>query len=139
MKQYWLTTISVLAGAFLVVLPILGGEGFERTKGAGREDEPATFLILLMIVVGVLMLAGLWWLRTGRFSETVNLSLVGVGLVVFGLYLFWFLFIPTALALIVLWFGIVKRGLVTELRPTPPPSFETSDDSLGRRLWRLLN
>ena len=71
------------------------------------------------MVVGVLLLAGLWWLRTGRFSETVNLSLVGVGLVVFGLYLFWALFIPTALALIILRFGIVKRGLVTELRPAP--------------------
>ncbi len=113
MKQHRLTAISVLIGALLVVLPILGGLFGEE------DDEPAAVLIVLMIVVGVLMLAGLWWLRTGRFSEKVNLSLVGVGLVFFGFFFWWFLFIPTALALLVIWFGIVKRGLVTELRPVP--------------------
>jgi len=42
---------------------------------------------------------------------------VGVGLVVFGVFFFWLLLIPTALALIVIWFGIIKGGLITELRP----------------------
>ncbi len=118
-KEYRLTAFSVLAGASLVVLPILGGLfSGSRGRGAGEGVSRAVAIPSFM-VVGVLLLAGLWWLRTGRFSETVNLSLVGVGLVVFGLFLFWLLFIPTALALIVLWFGIVKRGLVTELRPAP--------------------
>ena len=119
MKEHRLTAISVLAGAVLVVGPILGWL-FSGSRGRGAGSGPPRVVsIPLFMVVGVLLLAGLWWLRTGRFSETVNLSLVGVGLVVFGLYLFWALFIPTALALIVLRFGIVKRGLVTELRPAP--------------------
>ncbi len=115
MKQYWLTAISVLIGAQLVVLPILGG------LFGDEEDDSGAVLILqgLMVVVGFLMLAGVWWLRNGRFSETVDLSLIGVGLVVFGVFFFWILLVPTALALIVLWFGVVKRGLVTELNPTP--------------------
>ncbi len=115
MKQYWLTAISVLIGAQLVVLLILGG------LFGDEEDDSGAVLILqgLMVVVGFLMLAGVWWLRNGRFSETVDLSLIGVGLVVFGVFFFWILLVPTALALIVLWFGIVKRGLVTELNPTP--------------------
>ena len=115
MKQHRLTAISVLIGALLVVLPILGGLFGDEDAGIVYEAGA----IVLMIVVGVLMLAGLWWLRTGRFSETVNLSLVGVGLVVFGVFFWWMLLIPTALALIVIWFGIVKRGLVTELPPVP--------------------
>ncbi len=118
-KEYRLTAFSVLAGASLVVLPILGGLfSASRGRGAG-EGVSRVVAIPSFMVVGVLLLAGLWWLRTGRFSETVNLSLVGFGLVVFGLYLFWLLLIPTALALFVLWHGIVKRGLVTELRPAP--------------------
>ena len=60
----------------------------------------------------------LWWLRIGRFSDAVCLTLIGVGLVAFGVLFFWMLLIPTAVALIVVWFGIVKGGLVTELRPT---------------------
>jgi len=113
MKQYWLTATSVLMGTLLVVLPILGG------FFGDSEDAPATVWMVLLVVVGVLMLAGLWWMREGRFSETVCLSLIGVGLVAFGFFFFWLLLIPTALALVVIWFGIVKRGLVTELRPAP--------------------
>jgi len=113
MKQYWLTAISVLVGALLVVLPILGA-----LFGDSEDDgAPSAVLIVLIIVVGVLMLAGLWWLREGRFSEAFCLSLVGVGLVNFGVFFFWLLLIPTALALIVIWFGIIKGGLITELRP----------------------
>ncbi len=113
MKQYWLTAISVLVGALLVVLPILGA-----LFGDSEDDgAPSAVLIVLIIVAGVLMLAGLWWLREGRFSEAFCLALVGVGLVVFGVFFFWLLLIPTALALIVIWFGIIKGGLITELRP----------------------
>ena len=115
MKQYWLTAISVLVGALLVVLPILGA-----LFGDSEDDgAPSAVLIVIIIAVGVLMLAGLWWLREGRFSETVCLSLISIGLVAFGFFFFWLLLIPTALALIVLWFGIVKRGLVTELHLAP--------------------
>lgn len=113
MKQHWLTATSVLMGTLLIALPILGAI-FGDTED---EEAPAAVWIVLVIVVGVLMLAGLWWLREGRFTETVCLSLIGVGLVGFGLFFFWLLLIPTALALVVLWFGIVKRGLVKELRP----------------------
>jgi hypothetical protein len=114
MKQYWLTIVSGLIGAFSVVLAV--------SVLLFNEDETSAgyaFLLSLLILIGVLMLAGLWWLRDGRLSETICLSLVGVGLVAFGVTWFWMLFIPTVVALIVLWFGIVKRGLVVELRPIP--------------------
>ena len=89
-----------------------------------NDDDTSTgyaILLSLLILIGALMLAGLWWLREGRFSETVCLSLVGVGLVAFGALWYWMLYIPTAVALIVMWFGIVKRGLVMELRPIRDP------------------
>lgn len=115
MKQHWLTVTSVAMGTLLVVLPILGA-----IFGDTQDNEaPPAVLIVLIIAVGILMLAGLWWLREGHFTETVCLSLIGIGLVAFGLFFFWLLLIPTALALVVIWFGIIKRGLVTELRPAP--------------------
>lgn len=113
MKRYWLAITSAIIGGLLVIFPILGvlfGED---------EDAPVAVLILSLIVIGGMMMAGLWWLRTGRFGETVSLTLVGVGLATFGLFFFWMLLIPTALALIVIWFGIIKGGLVAELRPAP--------------------
>jgi hypothetical protein len=113
MKKYWLTAISALMGTMLVVFPILGAL-FGDTEG---DEAPPAALFVLIIAAGVLMLAGLWWMREGRFTETVCLSLIGIGLVAFGFFFFWLLLIPTALALVVIWFGIVKRGLVTELRP----------------------
>jgi len=113
MKYYWLTIVSGLVGAFSVVLAI--------SVLLFNDDEVSTghaVLLWSLILIGALMLAGLWWLRVGRFSETVCLSLVGVGLVAFGVIWYWML-LPPAVALIVAWFGIVKRGLVVELRPIP--------------------
>ncbi len=114
MQRYRLTIISVLLGALLVVFPIIG----ILFESDATTTEKAV-AVPLFVVAGVVLLAGLWWLRTGRFNETVGLTLVGVGSVSAGVSLFWLFLIPTVLALIVLWFGIVKRGLVAELRPAP--------------------
>jgi len=111
-KQYWLTIVSGLVGALSVVLAV--------SVLLFNDDDTSTgyaVLLSLLILTGALMLVGLWWLRDGRFSETVCLSLVGVGLVAFGAMWYWMFFIPTAVALIVMWFGIIKRGLIVELRP----------------------
>jgi hypothetical protein len=110
MRRYWLTTISLLIGALLVLLPLTAINSGEASTAAKAVLIPTT------IAVGVAALAGLWGLRAGRFGEATCLSLVGVGLAVFGLGFFWMFLIPTALAAVVFWFGIVKRGLVTELR-----------------------
>jgi hypothetical protein len=114
MKRYWLTIVSGLIAVLQVVLAIS-----VLLFDTGDTSTGDVVLLWLLISIGALMLAGLWWLRDGRFSETVGLSLVGVGLVAFGAMWYWMLFVPTAAALIVLWFGIVKRGLVVELRPAP--------------------
>lgn len=113
MRRFWLTAIAVLVGGSLVAGAI---------SGFIVEDPPTVVrwvVIPLFLVLGVAVLTGVWGLRSGRFSDTVSLSLVGVGSVVWGVAFFWMLLIPTALALLLIWFGIVKRGLVTELRPVP--------------------
>ena len=117
MKKYWLTAISILAGGLLVTASTLGPI-FGDWEGSATSNA---LVIALLLSAGVTFLAGLWWLRESRFSDSVCLSPVGVGMVIFGVFFFWLLLIPTVLALIVLWFGIVKRGLVTELRPAPTP------------------
>ncbi len=114
MQRYWLTIISVLIGALLVIFPFIG---ILFESDATTTDKAVA--VPLFVLAGLVLLVGLWWLRTGRFNETVGLSLIGVGLVSAGVVLFWLILIPTVLGLIVLWFGIVKRGLVTELRPAP--------------------
>ena len=111
MRRYWLTAIVVLIGASSIIgpLPVVVSE------------DPSTVVrwvvVPLGLVLGVAVLTGVWGLHSGRFSETVSLSFVGVGSVVWGVGFFWMLLVPTVLALLLIWFGIVKRGPVTELHP----------------------
>ena len=67
--------------------------------------------------ITTLTVFGVWNLWGGRSIDTLSLSLISVGVAMFGLAWFWMLLIPSALAVVVIWFGIVKGGLVTELRP----------------------
>ena len=54
MKRNWLTATSALIGVLLVVLPILGG-----MFGDPDEASDAAYLFIpLLIVIGVLLLAG---------------------------------------------------------------------------------
>jgi hypothetical protein len=115
MRKHWFTAISILAGSLLVLSSTLGPI-FGDWEGSAISNA---VVIALLLSAGVALLAGLWWLRESRFSDSICLTFVGVGMVIFGVFFFWMLLVPTVLALIVLWFGIVKRDLVTELRPAP--------------------
>jgi hypothetical protein len=70
-----------------------------------------------MGVAALALLGGLWFLRSGRLSTRVCLAAIVVGLLG-GIVWFWMV-IPPLVALVVFWFGIVKGGLVTELRTAP--------------------
>lgn len=110
MKRYWLTGLTVLLGVFLLFLAV----------AFVFEDEPETsgsekaFGVIVMAVLGLALLGGLWFLRSGRLSTRVCLGAIAVGLVG-GIIWFWMV-IPPLVALVVFWFGVVKGGLITELR-----------------------
>ena len=114
MKQYWITTLTVFIGAAMVILAILA-----MLFGEDMSGVAVNVLLALLMVMGALTLVGVVNLRRGHSGDVLSLSLIGVGVAAFGLAWFWMLFIPSALALVVLWFGIVKGGLVRELRPVP--------------------
>ena len=112
MKQHWITTLTVFVGALTLILAVLG-----RLFGEDMSGAALNVLLSALMVVGVFTLFGVWNLRGGRSIDMLSLSLISVGVAMFGLAWFWMLLIPSALAVVVIWFGIVKGGLVTELRP----------------------
>ena len=60
----------------------------------------------------------MWLLREGR-STWVAYTLIVVVTLFMGIGLFWLFFIPTVLAVVIVFFGVVRGGLVRELRPSP--------------------
>ena len=109
MKRHWLTGLTVILGVFLLFLAF----------AFGFEDDPATsgqeraFGVVVNAVLGLALLGGFWFLRSGRLPTSVSLGVIVVGLFG-GLIWFWMVF-PLTVALVVLWFGVVKGGLVREL------------------------
>ena len=65
-ELYWLTIVSGMVGAFSVILAIS-----VLLFDTGDPSTGDVIFLWLLMLIGALMLAGLWWLRDGRFSETV--------------------------------------------------------------------
>jgi hypothetical protein len=92
----------------------------ERYVAFAVENEPGTsgqeraFGVIVMGLAALLLLGGLWYLRSGRLSTRVCLGAVTVGLLG-GVVWFWMV-IPPIVGLVVFWFGVAKGGLVRELR-----------------------
>lgn len=110
-KKYWMTGLSVLLGLFLLFLAVaIAVEGDAEASAA-----ETAFGVIVDVVLGVALLGGLWLLRQGRSSQAVALGAIAFGLIG-GLIWFWMI-VPPIVALVVLWFGVIRRGLVRELAP----------------------
>lgn len=108
-KRYWLTGLAVILGAFLLFLAVaIAFESEPETSGPEKA-----FGVIVNAVLGLSLLGGLWFLRSGRFSTRVCVVAIMVGLVG-GVVWFWMV-IPLIVSAVVLWFGVVKGGLVREL------------------------
>lgn len=111
-RRYWLSGLAVLLGVFLLLLAIaIAVDNDPAVSGAERA-----FGVIVDAVLGVALLGGLWLLHQNRLPRSVSVSLIAAGLMG-GLIWFWML-IPPAVALTVLWFGVVKGGLARELTTT---------------------
>ena len=82
--------------------------------GESTSGQERAFGVVANGVFAIALLGGLWFLRSGRVSTSVSLGGIVLGLLG-GIVWFWML-IPPILAFVVLWFGVVKGGLMRELR-----------------------
>ena len=111
-KRHWLTGLAAVLGLFLLFLSIaIAVESDPETSGGERA-----FGVIVDAVLGLSLLGGLWLLRRGGSHRSVALGAVVVGLLG-GVIWFWMI-LPPVIALVVLWFGIIRGGLVRELTTT---------------------
>jgi len=113
MKRHWITGLAVVLGVFLGFLAV--AIALDRTHESSGAEQ--AFGVITMGVAALALLGGLWFLRSSRLSTRVCLGAIVVGLLG-GIVWFWMV-IPPLVALVVFWFGIVRGGLVTELRTAP--------------------
>jgi len=109
LRRYRLTALAVIVGLFLVVLAVLFA--LDPDESAGQRAVGA----LIAGVLALAVLGGLWLIRSGITPLSFASAAVAIGLV--GSLIWWWMIVPALVALAVLWFGIVKRGLIGELRP----------------------
>lgn len=107
-KGHWLTVLAVILGLFLLFLAFAFAG--DQSQSGGQRAIGA----LVTGVPALALLGGLWGLGSGRVPVSVCTGAVVVGLV--GGMIWWWMLFPTVIAVVVLWFGVIKGGLVRELR-----------------------
>jgi hypothetical protein len=112
LKAHRITALATLGVLFLWFIGIAFIAGFDDSRQTTDVVIGTTFGL-----VGVGLLAGLWGLRTGRLPLWVAHTLIVVAAIAVGAF-FWLFLIPLAIALPVLYFGVIRRGLERELRPS---------------------
>ena len=112
LQEHWMTALAVVAAGFLGVI----GVAFLAGAGEGDRGEFVALGIGNLVGAGALGM-GLWGLRSGRVGVGAANALVVVGLIGVGLY--WWMFVPAAVALVLLYAGVIRGGLGRELAATP--------------------
>ena len=111
LRGHWMTALTLVAAGFLAVI------GVAFLAGAGEGDRGEFVAFGLGCLVGaVALLVGMWGLWSGRVGRRSANVLVVVGLV--GVALWWWMFVPAAVALVLLYAGVIRGGLGRELAPT---------------------
>ncbi|NIR39588.1 MAG: hypothetical protein GWN79_19350 [Actinobacteria bacterium] len=120
MDGFWsrhrLTSATLLMAAFTLFLAV----AIALDTGETREDRTAGGVVFGVCTAALLV--GLWLIREGR-STLIAYPLIIIAAGFPGVGLFWMFLLPTALAFVIVYFGVVRGGLVRELRPSPaaPP------------------
>ena len=118
-KQYKSTALTILVMALVVIF----GVGFVVDPDSSTADRTWG---IAMLVAAAAAGVGLWCLATERLTVRASQALIVVGLVAAGAlaiqamvddfgFFVWVFGPLLALALLALWFGVVNRGLRTEL------------------------
>lgn len=118
-KQYKSTGLTILVMALVAIF----GVGFVVDPDSSTADRVWG---IVSLVAAAAVGGGLWCLVTGRLTKRASEVLIGVGLVAAGAlaiqamaddfsFFVWVFGPLLVLALVGLWFGVVKGGLRTEL------------------------
>ena len=107
-QKHWLTSATLLMVAFVLFLAVAIALDTEDTA-SGRTTGGVIFGICTLA-----LLAGLWLLREGRATPVAYILIVVAALVP-GVTFFWMI-IPLILAFLIIFFGVIRGGLVRELR-----------------------
>jgi hypothetical protein len=110
LRQHWITGLAVLTAAFLAFV----GMAFFVDPGEGEYRE-FVFWGTMSLLGAAALATGLWALRSARIGRHGAHALVVVGLLVAAMY--WWMFLPAAVAVLLLYAGVVRGGLARELRP----------------------
>ncbi len=110
-KNHWITGLALLGAAFMVTT----GIAMMATGGEFNDDGVRVYGVFASSG-GLVILAGLWGLWSGRVDRVLAQGLIVVGMLALGVLYWWFVLVPPLVALAVLWAGVVKQGLVRELR-----------------------
>jgi hypothetical protein len=110
-KQHGNTTAALAMVAFcLFMAAAIGLETDDTTSG--RTTGAVVFGLCT-----VALLVGLWLIREGRATPVAH-ALIVLAALVPGVSLFWILLIPTVLAFIIIYFGVIRGGLAREIGPS---------------------
>jgi hypothetical protein len=112
LRTKWITALVGLSAAFLVI----AGVGMIVSGGEFDETEVRVYGVVSLLG-GLALIAGLWLLRLGKTASSISYSLQVVGIIVLGAA-FWWLLIPTVIAVVLLYVGVFRHGLERELRPS---------------------
>jgi hypothetical protein len=108
LRHHWITALTVLLGLFLAFLAL--AFAMDNSDVSGQERA---FGVVTMGLLAAALFGGLWLLRSGRMNTRVGLGLVAFGSLG-GIVWFWMI-LPPIVAVLVLWFGVARGGLVREL------------------------
>lgn len=111
LKNHWITGLALLGAAFMVTTGIA-----MMATGGDFDDDGVRVYGVLASLGGLVILGGLWGLWSGRLDRVLAQGLIVVGMLALGVLFWWFVLVPPVVALAVLWAGVVKKGLVRELR-----------------------
>ena len=112
-SNHWVTALTLVGTTFLVVV------GIALIVTGGDDNDGGVRIVGVIALLGALaILGGLRGLRTGRPKPSLAFALIVVGMLVLGVGFFWFVLLPSILALVVLYAGVFRRGLERELTPT---------------------
>lgn len=110
-KRNWITGLAALLGLFLLFLAVaIAVEG-----DADASTAEQAFGVTVDAVLGLSLLGGLWLLRREGASQPLALGAITVGSLG-GVIWFWMI-LPPVIAVAVIWFAVIRRGLVRELAP----------------------
>lgn len=111
-RDHWITGLSLVGAVFMLAT------GTGMVVSGGEFDETGVRIYgAAAITGGLLVLGGLWGLRQSSVQPRRAQGLIVAGMVVLAGVYWWFVFVPPVFALVVVWVGVVKKGLVRELSP----------------------